>query len=467
MRKGLTLGFVAEATGGRLLHADPETEVRGISTDTRKVDSGDLLVALRGERFDAHDFLTGEIGSRAACCLVDRPLPFRCARIGVDDTRRALGRLAAGWRRRFSMPVIAITGSNGKTTTRRFLRTLLSPLGKVCASPASFNNDIGVPLSLLRIDEDTAAGVFEVGTNHPGEIRPLARMIAPEHAVLTFVGRSHLEHFGTVRAVAGEKAALGEELPVDGTLFVNGDIPFLEQVLARVRARVVRAGFGRNNDWRITRHRLGEGGMEFTLESERWTHDFFLGVLGAHHLVNAALALAAGSRLGLSPRALAEGLARCKGEPGRLEWRECGGVGILDDSYNANADSAIGALRTLADIPARRARLAVLGEMGELGEQSEALHREVGRAAADCRLDCLLGIGERAGAAVEAARERGLSSAETHPGWESAARALLQRLQPGDAVLVKASRSVRLERLVEHLERQLERGTSDRMEPAA
>lgn len=455
------LGFIAEAARGELRNASPNDLVTGLSTDSRTIGRGDLFVALVGDRFDAHEFITDEIGEIASACVVESArLGGRLAgypQIMVDDTRVALGRLAASYRQSFDLPIIAVTGSNGKTSTKRFLNAVLSQRFDVCASPASFNNDVGVPLSLLQMGESTQVAVFEVGTNHPGEIRPLVEMIQPGFGVITSIGRSHLEFFGSVEAVAEEKGALGEVLPRDGVLFVNGDTPFLEKLLSRVEARVVRVGFEEWNDWRIGAWEMGREGMEFSIKAEALGgyREFRLHALGRHHLINATLAIAVGAELGLTPDELKSGIAKSGAERMRLEWGGFGGVMLLDDSYNANADSMIAALKTLEAFPCSGARYGVLGDMGELGEFSTEAHAEVGRVAADCQVDHLISVGKWSEVTRRAAADQGAESAVAYANWEAVGEMLCDQLRSGDAVLVKASRAARLDRLVEFLKQAL------------
>ncbi len=455
------LGFIAEATGGELRHARPGKLVAGISTDSRSVERGALFFALVGERFDAHEFLTEAVGEAAGACVVE------AARLGerlvgypqivVEDTRAALGRLAGRYRQLFDSAVIGVTGSNGKTSTKRFLNNVLSQRLHVCASPASFNNDVGVPLSLLQLNRSVQAAVFEVGTNHPGEIWHLTEMVRPRFGVITSIGRSHLEFFGSVEAVADEKGCLAEALPADGVLFVNGDIPVLDRILARVQARVVKVGFGKQNEWRIGDWSLDAKGMNFAMEAAALggIRQFHLAALGCHHLINAGLALAAGAELGLSVEELEAGIAQCSAEKMRLEWGEFGGVTLIDDSYNANEDSTIAALNTLQAFPSKGARYCVLGDMGELGVFSAEAHSEVGRAAANCRVDHIISVGKWSRIIQQAARENGSQSAEAHADWEPVGESLKNQLKSGDTVLVKASRTARLDRLVKFLKQAL------------
>ena len=456
-----SLSFIAEATRGELRNASPQNLVMGVATDSRKLNRGDLFVALVGERFDAHEFLNQDLGTLAGACLVESDrVGQRLAgvpQILVDNSRKALGQLGASYRRAFDLPVIGVTGSNGKTSTKRFIGTILGEKYDVCVSPASFNNDVGVPLSLLQMDGETSAAVFEIGTNHPGEIKPLAEMVRPKYGVLTSVGRSHLEFFGSVEAVAQEKGFLGEALPEDGVFFVNGDAPHLDMILPRVSARIVKVGFGADNDWVIDRWTMGRSGMTFALRSPGGSvdSDFQLPVLGRHHVLNASLAIALGSELGLSGRELVAGVAKCQNEKMRFEFSEFGGVTIFDDTYNANADSMNAALETLQSYPGTGNRYAVIGDMGELGDFSATAHEEVGRVAAECKVDHVFAVGQWAEQVCSGAARAGAQSARCFDDIDVLRECVLRQLKTGDTVLLKASRASGLDRLASDLRRSL------------
>ena len=454
------LDFIAEASGGELRNASPRNLATGVSTDSRFVKKGDLFIALVGNRLDAHQFITEKLGETASACMVESArlvAPLGCPQIVVKNTRVALGCLAKSYRQSFHPAVIGVTGSNGKTSTKCFLNGVLSQRWNVCASPASFNNDVGVPLSLLQLNKNTQAAVFEAGTNHPGEIQHLTEMIRPCFGVITSIGRSHLEFFGSVEAVAEEKGFLAEALPEEGVLFVNGDSPHIDRILVRARSRVVKVGFGEWNDWQVRDWKLGAKGMEFWMQAAplKGTRKFRLAVLGRHQLVNAGLALAVGAELGLTVEELETGIAQCGVERMRLEWGEFGGVTLIDDSYNANEDSTMAALNTLRDFPSRGARYCVLGDMSELGAFSEAGHSKIGRAAAHCQVDHIISVGKWSEKVRQAAKEGGAQSAEAYANWEAVGEALKNSLRSGDTVLIKASRAAGLDRLVEFLKQSL------------
>ena len=449
--------FIARACGGDLVHGDPHAQVCGISTDTRTLRAGELYIALVGERFDGHRFLN-EATAKGACGVVvndDRAPanPVTCGVISVSDTRRALGSLARRYREDFELPIIAVGGSNGKTTVKEFLVAALRQQFRTTSSKASFNNDIGVPITLLKLNRSCEVGVFEVGTNHPGELAPLVRMIRPKHGVITSIGREHLEFFGDLSGVVDEESRLAEELPADGTLYVNGDCTELGGIERRTRARVIRVGNGETNDWRAQGFQMHETGVNFHVDAPEKAYggEYSVKLLGKHQAVNALFAVAVGRELGLSRAGLQRGLAECEPPKMRLQLLQGDGFQVLDDSYNANEDSVRAALETLIDFPCRGRRIAVLGDMAELGVHAASAHREIGRCAAKLGIVKLFAVGKMASEIGSAARDAGLDQVTELGDVEQAADVVREYLGLGDVVLLKASRSTRLERLTEAL----------------
>jgi UDP-N-acetylmuramoyl-tripeptide--D-alanyl-D-alanine ligase len=448
---------MAEACAAELKRGSGEMSIQGICTDSRRAQTGDLFFAIRGERFDGHDFLNEVTTKGAVAVMVEREkipaaLP-ECAVLVVDDARRALGRLAAVYRGEFNLPVVAVGGSNGKTTVKELIASVFRQKWATLWSEASFNNDIGVPLTLLRLEKSHQAAVLEAGTNHPGELAPLVKMIQPKYGVITSIGREHLEFFGDVAGVADEEGWLAELLPPDGRLYVNGDCEWTEPVARRTRATVVRVGFGDKNDWRAKGIRLDKNGATFRVEApvDEFSGEYRVNLLGRHQVVNALLAVAVSEQLGLGRSEVRDGLAGCKPARMRMQFWEAGGVRVLDDAYNANADSTVAALETLCDLPLQGRRVAVLGDMAELGAQSEAAHAEVGRRAAELGIGQLFAVGNMAPVMAAAARSAGLSRVIEFADVEAAKHAVKNFLKAGDVVLLKASRASRLERIAEML----------------
>jgi UDP-N-acetylmuramoyl-tripeptide--D-alanyl-D-alanine ligase len=452
-----SLKFITEACAGEIRRGSPETSVENICTDSRQAKAGDLFFAIRGEKFDGHEFVNEVTAKGVAAIVIERKkfpsqLPD-CAVFVVDDARIALGKLAAAHRKDFDLPVVAVCGSNGKTTVKELIASVLRQKFSTLWSEASFNNDIGVPLTLLKLEKTHRVAVLEAGTNHPGELAPLVKMIAPKFGVLTNIGREHLEFFGDVAGVAQEEGWLAELLPPDGKLFVNGDNEWTEKIVARTKAKVVRVGLGEKNDWRADKIRLYKNGVTFrvTTAKEEFCGEYRINLIGRHQVTNALLAIAVGAELGLTCDEICDGLVACAPPKMRLQFWEANGVRVLDDAYNANADSTIAALETLCDLPLQGRRVAVLGDMGELGPHSESAHVEVGKRAAELKIGQLFTVGKMSAATAKAARAGGLNRVIEFENVEAAVTAIRKFLKAGDVVLLKASRASRLERIAETL----------------
>ena len=456
-----SLKFVAGACDAEIKSGSPEAEIKNVCTDSRAAKPGDVFFAIKGEKFDGHDFIAEVAGKGVAAVAVEKSkvqslkpkVPAGVALVAVDDVRLALGKLAAAYRKEFSLPVIAVGGSNGKTTTKELLASVLRQKLATLWSEASFNNDIGVPMTLLRLDKTHQAAVLEVGTNHPGELAPLVKMIAPKLGIITSIGREHLEFFGDVAGVAKEEGMLAELLPADGILFVNGDCEWSEKIAKRTKAKVVRIGLGEKNDWRAKKVRLDKSGVTFQVEhaKKEFCGECRINLLGKHQVTNALLAMAVGAELGLTRDEICDGLAACQPQKMRMQFWEVNGVRVLEDCYNANADSMRAALETLCGLPLQGRRVAILGDMAELGVQTEAAHIEIGKFAAELKIGQLFTVGKNSAATAKAARDAGLPRVIEFTDVEAAMKVMKNFLKPGDVVLLKASRSSRLERIAETL----------------
>jgi UDP-N-acetylmuramoyl-tripeptide--D-alanyl-D-alanine ligase len=451
------LKSIAESCAGELSGGSPEAVITRVCTDSRAAAAGDLFVALAGERFEGHDYVGAAAERGVAAAMVQRgkvlAVPTGCGLVLVDDTRQALGRLAARYRREFDLPIIAVGGSNGKTTTKELVAGVLGRRLRLLASEASFNNDVGVPLTLLRLGQRHQAAVLEVGTNHPGELAPLVRMAQPRIGVITSLGREHLEFFGDLAGVTEEEGWLAELLPADGTLLVNGDCPGMEQIVGRTWARVVRVGFGPANHWRARLLQVDQTGTAFAVEGPEpaLAGTYRIRLAGRHQVINALFAIVLGGRFGMNREAIECGLADCVAPKMRLQIWEVDGVRVLDDAYNANADSMAAALQTLHDLPCAGRRVAVLGDMAELGAHGPEAHAEAGRRAAELGVDHLFAVGRLAAVTGAAARAAGLVHVATFEDAPAAGAALRRLLARGDVVLLKASRVARLEQIGEAL----------------
>ncbi len=479
---------LAAATGGRWT-GTPPASIEGVSTDTRTIGPGSLFVALHGERFDAHAFLADAAAKGAAAAVVSqewiakdsvRPerlepaLPERRPRdagpeskdgggaeskgplLVVPDTLAALGAIARHHRLRFRIPLVGVTGSNGKTTTREMIAAILATRGKVLKTEGNLNNEVGLPLTLLGLDPSHQAAVIEMGMSHPGEIARLAAIAVPQVGVVTLAAPAHLEGLGTVEAVADAKAELYGGLPEGGIAIANADdARMLRRAQASGRRMITfSATKGRRGDVVVTQIvSQGEGGLRFVLGvGNREVPVHIPALVGAHNAANAAAAAAAAIALGCTDREIARGLADVRPVGRRLRLdRLPSGLLLVDDCYNANPASMSAALRTLLDLAAGGARpVAVLGDMLELGGFEAEAHRAVGEEAARTGVRVLAAFGPRSRAAADAARAAGLEAFHTEEldalvHWAKAT------LQPTDVLLVKGSRGMKLERLVEAL----------------
>jgi UDP-N-acetylmuramoyl-tripeptide--D-alanyl-D-alanine ligase len=456
----LTLAEVLAATGGALVAPGPAapeaTAIASVSIDSRTLEPGALFVAIRGPRFDGHAFLAAAAAKRAAAALVSENVdaPAGLPVVRVADTTAGLGDLARGRRERAGVPVVGITGSVGKTTTKDMTAALLATRGPVLRTEGNLNNQYGLPLTLLRLTAEHTAAVVEMGMSAPGEIRALGRIARPDVATITKVAAVHLEFFPSVEAIADAKAEILESLRPGGAAVLNGDDPLVERIGRRFGGRVVWFGRDRRFDVSAERWRGSAAGMRFDMRVEGRTVDVALPLAGPHHVSNFLAAAAAAHVVGVPAEAMAEAALTLVPARHRGEVRSLGeGVTLLDDCYNSSPDALEAAVVALGLLPGRR-RVAVLGDMLELGASGPALHRERGRALAG-RVDAVAGVGPLAAEILAGAGEAGLAAAARRHFADAAAAASAVAaggvVAPGDAVLVKGSRGLRLEAVVDAL----------------
>lgn len=440
-----TLGMVAESVRGVLHGADRAFDA--VSTDTRSLREDELFVALRGANYDAADFVVDAARLGAAGALVERHVASDLAQVVVPDTRDALGELARVWRQRFAMPVIGVTGSNGKTTvkdmTAAILRAHTGDDAAVLATRGNLNNEIGLPLMVLELRALHQAAVFEMGASAPGEIGSLAAIAQPTIGIVTNAGPAHLEGFGSLEVVAKTKGELFASLPADGTAIINRDDPFFDDWLARCPGcRALSFGLGPHPDVRATDIRENGSSLEFTLHLPDTHFPVRLAMAGQHNVSNALAAAAAALAVGVDRGAVQDGLAKAAQPAGRLRRLESAtGAVVYDDSYNANPASVLAAVGFLAAQPGET--WLVLGDMKELGPDSLELHRDCGAAARDAGIDRLLCVGDHAREAATAFGDGG--------DWFESREALIAAAQKdlgaGVTVLVKGSRSMGMEKV--------------------
>ena len=440
----MQLSAAAELLGAR--YRPPDVALRGAGIDSRTVAQGSLFVALRGNRFDGHDFVDDARAHGVAAAMVSDSRRYRLPTLAVRDTHQALIELARGWRSRFELPVVAITGSNGKTTVKEMLASIYHELGPVLATRGNLNTEIGVPLTLLELDHDACAAVIELGANQPGEIARLTQLARPSVGLITQCAPAHLTGFGSVEGVARAKGELFEHLAPDGVAVVNADDRFATfwQGLAGAR-RLVR--FGLESDADVTaRWRATPQGSSLVLDTPHGESEFDVALRGTHNVMNALAAAAAAIAAGLPLVAIRNGLQRITPVAGRLQPKAAHeGALIIDDTYNANPVSLRAGLEVLADCHGRR--WLVLGDMAELGPDESRYHRDAGTLARECGVERLYTTGILSEAASES-----FGDGATHCASQSdLIEMLCNELHRDTTVLIKGSRSMCMERVVQAL----------------
>ena len=448
----LPISQIAKFAGASLSSGDGSVVIDKIRTDSRTLKRGELFVALRGENFDGHNFVEAVAKAGAAGAIVEPnwkgELPKTFALIRAEDTLQAYQELAANYRRSLSLKVVAITGSNGKTSTKDFAAAVLARRFRVTKTEGNFNNHVGLPRTILEATSRDEVAVWEIGMNHPGEVAALARLAMPDVGIITNIGVAHIEFMGSREAIAAEKGALAEAVDAQGTVILNADDLFTNSIAARTRAKVLLAGTTAGTI-RASEISQSESGTDFTILEGAHRCRAQLPVPGLHMVQNALLAVAAGRVFGLSLEDCAAGLVAAPLTKARLQIKEIQGVHFLDDSYNANPDSMKAALHTLVELDVEGKRIAVLGEMRELGSESEHGHREVGETAAALKVDHLITIGNVAAEIAEAAEQAGLEKSVAVRSTSEAAELLSEIAAPGDLVLIKGSRAARTEEVIE------------------
>lgn len=449
--KNLTLKNIAAACHGVLTGAQgrEDREISFVTTDSREAGADCLFAAIAGSRVDGHDYIPGVLEKKGALCVLAERLPEGCdgPAVTVPSVPAALQELAGFYRRGFDMPVIGITGSVGKTTAKEMLYAVLSQKYRVHKTPGNFNNELGVPLTLFGLREEHTAAVVEMGISDFGEMTRLTRMVRPDHALFTVIGHSHLETLGSRDGVLRAKSELLQCVPETGTVFYNGDDDLLPTLDCGGR-RAVTFGLGAGCDLRAENVRTLENGFtscEIVSGARRIAVE--IPAYGGHMVYAALAATAVGMELGLTDPEIARGIGRYEGAGHRSRMVRTGKITLIDDCYNANPTSTASAIRSLSSLPGRR--VCVLGDMLDMGEQSETLHRDTGRLCAACGIELVLTCGEMA---AFISTEAG-SHARHFDSRAELIAALPELIRPGDAVLVKASHSMRFDEVCTALEK--------------
>lgn len=440
--KAFTLQEAAAALG--LPQMQAQATLADVCTDTRKIQPGSLFVCLRGERFDGHSFASQAAQLGAAALLVDHPVDADVPQLVVTDTGKALLQLAGWYRRRFQLPVVGLTGSVGKTTTKEFIALVLGAKYNTLKTQGNLNNEIGVPQMLFRLEDSHTAAVIEMGMNHFGEISRLTRAVAPTVGLITNIGVSHIENLGSRAGILQAKLEILEGMAPDAPLIVNIDNDMLRTVKLGDRSLLTFAIDDQSADFTATDIAEQGSTTTFTVHHSTFTQPVTIPTVGIHNVYNALAAMAVGYVTGVDPAAAAAALANYVPAGMRQNLVQVGGVQVIEDCYNASPDSMRAALQTLGKLPVHR-RYAVLGAMLELGDYAKEAHTQVGKMAAENGIDGVLAYGADAAYIVEAAKQAGLENARLFDTKEALAQSLAQQVQPGDGVLFKGSRGMHLE----------------------
>jgi UDP-N-acetylmuramoyl-tripeptide--D-alanyl-D-alanine ligase len=444
---------ILEAVNGKLLQVgNMETNITRLTIDSRDTAEGDFFIPLPGERTDGQRFIQdaaqkGAIGCFAAIAA-DVALPKALTVIGVPDTLQALQRLAAHYRKKFSLHMVGVTGSVGKTTTKDIIAAVLSQRFKTLATQGNLNNDIGLPIMLSRLDSTCEASVLEMGMSGAGEIDLLARLARPTMGVITNIGESHLEALGSREAIACAKSELLQHLPGNGTAFINGDEPLLADTGKEFHGELVTFGFSSSCTIRCTHVEQQKDKKTICLEQHGFPSLTLVPPLpGRHNIYNVMAAVAVGRGLGLTDEEIVQGLSLTRLSGMRLEVVMAAGLHVINDAYNASPTSVAAAIDVLGELAGSARKMVVLGDMLELGYLETEGHRQVGRLVASKKLDALVVLGERAQEIAAGARQAGFPQSRLHKATthSEAAQTIRKLAKPGDWVLIKGSRGMRME----------------------
>lgn len=454
-----TMADVMKATNAVIRKTLSASVFGGVTTDTRKIEEGMLFVALKGERFDGHDFIAQAAQKGALGAIVSKD--YDVSKLdgididvfAVDDTLTAYQQLAAFWRAKFNIPVIAITGSNGKTTTKDLTAAVLSGKWNVLKTQANFNNEIGLPMTLLQLNKTHQAAVVEIGMRGLGQITAMAKIAKPTIGVITNVGETHMELLGSMENIAKAKSEMAQAISINGKVILNADDPFVSKMNAVTKAHVVYFGVEHAADVKAFDVKAVQGGkMEFdAVVGDKQAH-FVLNMLGLHNVYNCLAAIAAGYACGLTVEEMQRGLAGFTPTAMRFEYKKIGDFAVINDAYNASPASTEAALKNLAQV-AKGRKILVMGDMFELGSAEQRAHADVGRQAAENGVDIVITRGELTRFTAQAARDAGVPEVYECPTHEEAAALLKKLLQPGDTVLFKGSHGMHMEKIIEMLEK--------------
>ncbi len=449
--KPMTVQEIANAIGGTLLCGNPETVVTGVCTDTRRIAPGSLFIPLVGERFDAHDFIDAALDAGCIASLTTRRVALGSKPlIWVEDTRLALGSLAAAYRQSFDLPLVAITGSVGKTTAKEMTAAVLATDRSVLKTAGNFNNEIGLPLTLLQLEDHHNAAVIEMGMSGFGEIDRLAKIAAPNLVIMTNIGLSHIEMLGSQENIYRAKTEFFPYLKPNGTVIINGDDPILSSHRAEMPAKTISVGTTDANDLYATDICAAPDAVRFTAVHNGETTQIKLAFPGEHNVINALLACAAGLALGIPLQTAKIALEAFRPGDRRMEFLQFGAITVINDCYNAAPASMEAALRILSTQGGRK--IAVLGDIKELGGFAPDAHKNLGTFAAALSIDALFTLGDLGRLIAESAKCAGMQNVFAFDTIDDLNTTLAEYIKADDVVLVKASRAMHLESVTAHLE---------------
>ncbi|MEK7868053.1 MAG: UDP-N-acetylmuramoyl-tripeptide--D-alanyl-D-alanine ligase [Candidatus Omnitrophota bacterium] len=453
-----TVRDILTAVKGKLLSGNMEEILTGVSTDTRKIKKGELFLAIKGDRFDGHSFILDAVSKGAGGVLVQEGgitnANFKLPDVSfilVNDSVKALGNIGNFHRSRFTIPIIGITGSNGKTTTKEMTAAILSKKFNTLKNFGTENNNIGVPLTLMRLNSEHNIAVLEMGTNHLGEIRWLSEIAKPTIAIITNIGPSHLEYLEDVDTVLKAKVEILEHMDKDAKLILNADDEYLKKI--KTNLKTVWFGFDKEADFYADKINLEPDGVNFRLNG-KW--DISLGVLGRHNVYNALSAIACAWDFGISIDEIKDALKEFRVPNMRMEVKRFGDIKIINDTYNANPQSMKQAIETLRDMTTEGRKILIAGDMLELGTFSGRFHHLVGKQAAESGIDLIVAVGKLAEHIGKGAQEAGMSDRKIKlcAVMKEARKKVATLIKKGDTILIKGSRAMKMEEIVGDLESQ-------------
>jgi UDP-N-acetylmuramoyl-tripeptide--D-alanyl-D-alanine ligase len=444
-----TVGEVCLATHGKVVGSVLQEQFTGVSTDTRRVKQGDLFIPLLGENFDGHDFIHQAIENGAAGIVFSHEnlvVPGHITAIVVTDTLLALQDLARFHRQRFAIPVVAITGSNGKTTTKDMAAAVLSKQFHVLKTEANYNNEIGLPLTLLQLTHEHEVAVVEMGMRGKGQIRQLANIALPTIAIITNVGETHLELLGSIENIAAAKAELLEVIPEDGLVILNGDDVYVREMAKKIKSPTLLFGL-EQGDIKAEDIHMNIHSVDFVCRSALNTFSVEIPTTGKHNIYNALAAIAVGMELGMNVNCISSGLNDFNASPMRLHIEKISDYLVINDAYNASPMSMAAAIDTMVEVAVGR-KVAVLGDMLELGPIAVAAHEDMGEKLARCNIDIVITVGELAANIASRASACGITQVVACSNHEQAKAELQKVLQSGDTILIKGSRGMKMETII-------------------